>query len=75
VIWLLGTGLGRWLAGVAAGLVLLASLLWAGRRQGRQAAERRALGHDLEARERADAGSAVYRGDGGARGRLRDGRF
>jgi|GEM_PF-2760627 hypothetical protein len=44
-----------YVAGAVAAIALVGGLLLAGRREGRQAAERRALGRDLEIRETRDA--------------------
>ena len=59
---------------VAGALAVLAALSSAERR-GEQRERARGQAETLNARTRADAAAADYRGDGGASGRLRDGTF
>ena len=61
-----------YVAAVLAGLALFGSVLFAGRRQGRIEAERRALGRDLEIRETRDAVDRAVAREPDAAGRLRD---
>ena len=73
--WFSGTSAGKYLIAAAVGAAaLLGVILWA-RRTGYQAATAAVVKEDLKAQERANAASVEYRGDGGAAGRLRDGRF
>jgi hypothetical protein len=61
-----------YVAAALAGFALFGSVLLAGRRQGRQEAERRALGRDLEIRETRDAVDRGVAREPDAAGRLRD---
>jgi hypothetical protein len=61
-----------YLAAAAAAVALVFGLLMAGRREGRQAAERRALNRDLEIRETRDAVDRVVAREPDASLRLRD---
>jgi hypothetical protein len=75
---MIGLVLGRvqvWIGAAAAAIGIVLAVFVAGRREGRKAAEARALGRALDQKVAADAASAEYRGDGGARQRLRDGKF
>lgn len=64
-----------WIGAVVAAFGILLAIFFAGRREGRKAAEERALGRALDQRVAGDEASARYRGDGGARERLRRGDF
>jgi hypothetical protein len=61
-----------YVAGAVAAVAVVGGLLLAGRREGRQAAERRALGRDLEIRETRDAVDRAVAREPDAAGRLRD---
>jgi Arc/MetJ family transcription regulator len=64
----------RELSALAAAVAAVGAIYLKGRRDAARDAERTALKRAAEAREKADAEAARYRGDGAAR-RLRDGRF
>jgi hypothetical protein len=64
-----------WIGAVVAAVGIVLAVFLAGRREGRKAAEDRALGRALDQRVAGDEASARYRGAGGARERLRDGTF
>jgi hypothetical protein len=73
----IGALLGRFwreLSALSAAIAAVGAIYLKGRRDAARDAERTALKRAAEAREKADAEAARYRGDGAAR-RLRDGRF
>jgi hypothetical protein len=73
----IGALLGRFwreLSALAAAMAAVGAIYLKGRRDATRDAERTALKRAAEARGKADAEAARYRGDGAAR-RLRDGRF
>ena len=75
---MIGLLLGRvqvWIGAAVAAIGIVLAVFVAGRREGRKATEARALGRALDQKVASDAASAEYRGDGGARQRLRDGKF
>jgi cobalamin biosynthesis protein CobD/CbiB len=61
-----------YVAAALGGLALFGSVLLAGRRQGRHAAERRALARDLDIRETRDAVDRGVAREPDAAGRLRE---
>jgi hypothetical protein len=61
-----------YVAAAIGAVALFGGVLLAGRRQGRQAAERRALGRDLEIRETRDEVDRGVAREPDAAGRLRD---
>lgn len=61
-----------WAIAILGGLAAFGSVLFAGRRQGRIEAERRALGRDLEVRETRDAVDRSVSREFDPAGRLRD---
>ncbi|MFN6998835.1 hypothetical protein FK498_00690 [Elioraea sp. Yellowstone] len=74
MIWALLGRFWREFSALAAAVAAVGTIYLKGRRDAARDAERAALRREAEAREKADAEAARYRGDGAAR-RLRDGRF